>query len=158
MREEGDDDKEREQRREKRRHQDEAEESSSIYHSEGGGNGRNTSSKDSEDLQPAKLRSAPAYECLTPRPQNLTPPSATQLEVTSRCDSQLEFQKSSSPSPTGDKEPTSNAGAAYQEWPMRRFFKLITIGNKVHYSRVQLRRCSTALRCNISATYVISRL
>ena len=135
--EEGDDDNgEREQRGEKRRHQDEAEESSGIHHSESSGDGRNTSSENDEDPRPAKrrkLRSAPAHESLTPRPQNLTPPSATQLEVTSRCDNQPESRKSSSPSPTGDEELTSNAGAAYQEWPMRGFFKLITIGNEVRY-------------------------
>jgi hypothetical protein len=135
--EEGDDDGEREQRGEKRRHQDEAEESSGIHHSESSGDGRDTSSENDEDPRPAKrrkLRSAPAHEGLTPRPQNLTPPSATQLEVTSRCDNQPKSRKSSSPSPTGDKELTSNAGAAYQEWPMRGFFKLITIKNKVRYS------------------------
>jgi hypothetical protein len=33
----------------------------------------------------------------------------------------------------GDEEPASNASAAYQEWPMRGFFKLITIGNEVRY-------------------------
>jgi hypothetical protein len=80
-----------------------------------------------------KLRSAPAHEGLTPQPQNLTPPSATQLEVISRCYNQPESRKSSSPSPTGDEEPTSNDGAAYQEWPMRGFFKLITIRNEVRY-------------------------
>jgi hypothetical protein len=133
--EEGDDDGEREQRREKRQHQDEAEESG-IHYSKSSGNSRGTSSENDEDPQPAKrrkLRSAPAYKGLTPRPQNLTPPSATQLEVTSRCDNQPESWKSSSPSPTGDEELTSNAGAAYQEWPMRGFFKLITIGNEVRY-------------------------
>jgi hypothetical protein len=61
-------------------------------------------------------------------------PFPSLLEVTSRYDNQLESQKSSSPSPTGDEEPTSNASAAYQEWPMRRFFKLITIGSEVRYS------------------------
>jgi hypothetical protein len=134
--EEGDDDWEWEQRGEKRRHQDEAEESSGIHHSESSGDSRNTSSENDEDPRPAKrrkLRSAPAHEGLTPRPQNLTPPSATQLKVTSRCDNQPESRKSSSPSPTGDEELTSNAGAAYQEWPMRGFFKLITIGNEVRY-------------------------
>jgi len=48
--------------------------------------------------------------------------------------SQHLLARSSSPSPTGDEEPTSNAGAAYQEWPMRRFFKLITVRNEVRYS------------------------
>jgi hypothetical protein len=28
---------------------------------------------------------------------------------------------------------SSNAGAAYQEWPVRGFFKLITIGNEMRY-------------------------
>jgi hypothetical protein len=51
-----------------------------------------------------------------------------------RCNSQPESQNSSSLSPTGDKEPTSNTGAAYQELPMRGFFKLTTIKNKVRYS------------------------
>ena len=34
--------------------------------------------------------------------------------------------------PIGDKS-ASNASAKYQEWPMRGFFKLITIGNEVRY-------------------------
>ena len=88
--EEGDDDNgEREQRGEKRRHQDEAKESSGIHHSESSSDSHDTRSEDDEDPRPAKrqkLRSAPAHEGLTPRPYNLTPPSATQLEVTSRCD------------------------------------------------------------------------
>jgi hypothetical protein len=46
---------------------------------------------------------------------------------------QLESQKSFSPSPTSDEEPASNAGAAYQEWPIHGFFKLITIGNEARY-------------------------
>jgi hypothetical protein len=75
----------------------------------------------------------PAYKGLPPQPQNLTPPSATQLEDTLRCNNQPEYQKNSSPSPMGDEQPISNAGAAYQEWPMRGFFKLITIGNEVRY-------------------------
>jgi len=64
--------------------------------SEGSDRSHKTSNKDvedDEDPRPAKrrkLRSAPAHEGLTPQPQNLTPPSATQLEVTSRCDNQLE--------------------------------------------------------------------
>ena len=131
-----DDDDDGEQQGEKRQHQDEAEESSGIHYSESSGDSHDTSSEDDEDPRLAKrqkLHSAPAHEGLTPRPQNLTPPSATQLEVTSRCDNQPESRKSSSPSPTGDEEPTSNAGAAYQEWPMRGFFKLITIGNEVRY-------------------------
>jgi len=89
-----------------------------------------------EDPRPAKrqkLRSAPAHKGQTPRPQNLTSPSATQLEVISRCDNQPETRKSSFPSPTSDEESTSKADAAYQEWPMRGFFKLITIGNEVRY-------------------------
>ena len=60
-------------------------------------------------------------------------PARLKRPASSRCDNQPESRKSSSPSPTGDEEPTSNAGAAYQEWPMRGFFKLITIGNEVHY-------------------------
>jgi hypothetical protein len=111
-----------------------------MHHSEGTDRSRETGDRDVEDdkaLRPAKrrkLRSPPAHGDLPPQPRNLTPPSATQLEATSRCDNQPESRKSSSPSPTGDEESTSNAGAAYQEWPMRGFFKLITIGNKVHYS------------------------
>ena len=54
-----------------------------------------------------------------------------QLEVTLRCDNQPESWKSSSP-PTGNEEPTSNAGAAHQEWLMHGFFKLITVGNEAH--------------------------
>jgi hypothetical protein len=50
-----------------------------------------------------------------------------------RCDSQPESRESFSPSPMGDEELTSNAGAAYQEWPMRGFFNLITVGNEVRY-------------------------
>jgi hypothetical protein len=80
-----------------------------------------------------KLCSAPAYEDLPLQTQTLTPSSATQLEVTLRCDIQPESWKSSSPSPISDEEPTSNASAAYQEWPMRGFFKLITIRNEVRY-------------------------
>ena len=52
--------------------------------------------EDDEDPRPAKrrkLRLAPAHEGLTPLPQNLTPPLATQLEVTSRCVSQPESRK-----------------------------------------------------------------
>jgi hypothetical protein len=59
-------------------------------------------------------------------------PARLKRPASLRCDNQPESRKSSS-SPTGDEEPTSNAGAAYQEWPMRGFFKLITIGNEVHY-------------------------
>jgi hypothetical protein len=135
--EEGDDDNgDREQRGEKWRHQDEAEESGSIHHFESSGDSHDTSSEDDEDPRPVKrrkLRPAPAHKGLPPQPQNLTPLSAAQLEVTLRCDSQLQSQKSLSPSRTGDEQPTSNTGAAYQEWPMRGFFKLITIGNEVRY-------------------------
>jgi hypothetical protein len=96
--EEGDDDnREQEQRGEKRRHQGEAEESSGIHHSESSGDSPDTSSEDDEDPRSAKrrkLRSAPAHEGLTPQLQNLTPPSATQLEVNSRCDNQPESRKS----------------------------------------------------------------
>ena len=60
-------------------------------------------------------------------------PARPKRPASSRCDNQPESRKSSSPSPTGDEELTSNAGAAYQEWPMRGFFKLITIGNEVRY-------------------------
>jgi hypothetical protein len=60
-------------------------------------------------------------------------PARLERPASSRCDNQPESRKSSSPSPTGDEEPTSNAGAAYQEWPMCGFFKLITIGNEVRY-------------------------
>jgi hypothetical protein len=41
---------------------------------------------------------------------------------------------SSSPIPTVDEEPTSNAGAVYQEWPIHGLFKLKTIGNEVRYA------------------------
>jgi hypothetical protein len=137
MREEGDDDiGEWEQRREKRQHQDKAEKSSSIHHSKSSGDSHDISSEDNEDPQLAKqqkLCSAPAYKSLTPQPQNLTLPSAMQLEVTSRCDNQPESWKSSFLSPLGDEELTSSAGAVYQEWPIHRFFKLITIGNEVYY-------------------------
>jgi hypothetical protein len=61
-------------------------------------------------------------------------PARLERHASSRCNNQPESRKSSSPSPTGDEEPTSNAGAAYQEWPMRGFFKLITIGNEVRYA------------------------
>jgi hypothetical protein len=60
-------------------------------------------------------------------------PAWLERPASSRCNNQPESQKSSSPSPMGDEEPTSNTGAAYQEWPMRGFFKLITIGNKIRY-------------------------
>jgi hypothetical protein len=124
----------------KRRHKDTNEEIiSDMHHSESSDRSHEISDKDVEDDEgprPAKrrkLRSALAYGDLPPQPQNLTPPSATQLEDTSRCNEQPESWKSSSPSPTGDEELTSNASAAYQEWPMRGFFKLITIGNEVRY-------------------------
>lgn len=101
--EEGDDDnREQEQRGKKRWRHDKAEEGSGFHHSKSSGDGRDTSSENDEDPRPVKrrkLRLAPAHEGLTPRPQNLTPPSATQLEVTSRCDNQPESRKSSSHSP-----------------------------------------------------------
>jgi hypothetical protein len=59
-----------------------------MYHSEGSDRSHETGNKeveDDEDPWPAKrrkLRSATAHEGLAPQPQNLTPPSATQLEVT----------------------------------------------------------------------------
>ena len=103
-----------------RRHQDTNKEIiSDIYYSEGSDRSHETSDKDVEDdeaprlAKRQKLRSTLAHEGLPPQPQNLTPSSATQLEDTSRCDNQLESQKSSSPSPMGDEEPTSNVGAAY---------------------------------------------
>ena len=111
-----DDDDDGEQQGEKRQHQDEAEESSGIHHSKSSGDGRDTSSENDEDPQLAKrqkLRSAPAHKGLTPWPQNLTPPSATQLEVISRCNNQPESWKNSSPSSMGDEELTSNASMAY---------------------------------------------
>jgi hypothetical protein len=43
-------------------------------------------------------------------------------------------QTSKTNSSLGDKEALSNTSAVYQEWPMRGFFKLITIGNEVCYS------------------------
>jgi hypothetical protein len=60
-------------------------------------------------------------------------PARLERPASLRCDNQPESWKSSSPPPTGDEEPTSNAGTVYQEWPMRGFFKLITIGNEVRY-------------------------
>jgi hypothetical protein len=42
-------------------------------------------------------------------------PARLKRPTSSRCDNQLESRKSSSPSPIGDEEPTSNASAAYQE-------------------------------------------
>ena len=165
---EGDNDDVKEQRGkqgEKRRHQDRTEEvSNDIQQSEGSDCSHNTNDEDVEDdedneePQPAKRRklpSAPTHEGL-PQPHSLTPPSATQLEVTSRCDNQPESQKSSSPFPTGDEEPTSNTGAAYQEWPMCGFFKIITIGNEVCYGiEFSLEDVQQLLRRSISSAYVI---
>ena len=42
-------------------------------------------------------------------------------------------QTSETNSSLGDDEALSNTSAVYQEWPMRGFFKLITIGNEVRY-------------------------
>jgi hypothetical protein len=64
------------------------EEQENMHHSEGSDRSHETGDKDvedDEDPRPAKRqkqRSAPAYKGLTPQPQNLTPPSATQLEAT----------------------------------------------------------------------------
>jgi hypothetical protein len=118
----GDDREQRGKQGEKRRRQDGTEEvSSDIHQSEGSDCSHNTNDEDVEDDEEPRPAKRPA---------------------SSRCDNQPESRKSSSPSPTGDEEPTSNASAAYQEWPMRGFFKLI----------------STALPCSISSAYVISRL
>jgi hypothetical protein len=43
------------------------------------------------------------------------------------------LRKSPSDSPAGNDDPTSYTSAEYQEWPMRGFFKLITIGSEVRY-------------------------
>jgi hypothetical protein len=40
-------------------------------------------------------------------------PARLEMPASSRCDNQPESRKSSSPSPTGNEEPTSDAGAAY---------------------------------------------
>jgi len=93
--------------REGRRHQDTNEEIiSDMHHSDGSDRSHKISNKDVEDdeaLRPAKwkkLRSALAQEGPPPQPRSLTPPSATQLEDTSRYKNQPESRKGSSPSPT----------------------------------------------------------
>jgi hypothetical protein len=86
-----------------------------------------------------EVHSQPPHNGLLRSPPNpdrsctVSVPARLERPASLRFDNQPESRKNSSPSPTGDEEPTSNAGAAYQEWPMRGFFKLITIGNEVRY-------------------------
>src|SRR5438045_959404 len=68
-----------------------------------------------DDVKWQKLCSAPAHKGLTPQPQNVTPPSATQLEVTSRCNNLPESWKSCSPSPTGGKD------GGWDGWEMEKY-------------------------------------
>jgi hypothetical protein len=68
---------------------------STAYHNpESSGDSYEKSSRD--NVKRRKLCSVPAYKGLTPQPQNVIPPSATQLEVTSRCNNQPESWQSSS--------------------------------------------------------------